>query len=196
MLRSRRDWLTLLGASTTAAIAGCSGDDSQDGNESKDKEESDGTTDTPVSEIALSEDDLPNEFSLQDRTPRTESDVSDRALELGWKEGYNAVFVSSNAYLEHLVARYPPENISGVWEIDFEEEFTSELDATLAELPDPDIGSKSKAYRVEYNDRDAVGYIILTTRADIYQAIILVGERGADYEFAKEMARSANANVR
>ena len=191
----RREWLTLLGASATMAIAGCSDDSDRGSDETEDENGGDGTTDTPVSEIVLSGEDIPDRFGLQDRTPRTENDVSDQALELGWKEGYRVEFASSNTYITHAVSRYPPENISGVWEIDYVDRAT-DTNMTVEELPEPDIGTQSKGYRLEAKDSDAVTSAIRTTRADIYQVVTLTASGGSDYEFTKEMARIGTANVR
>lgn len=152
------------------------------------------------SELALTLSDLPDEYTIVERTERTKSDVSKEGLELGWKKGYYVRFAKvdkDNPYMvtviEQLISIYPAENISKVIVLPTE----SSENRTYEELSNPGIGDKSRAFRItvkdEFGEEKRV-YMIEFIKKDVYEALYMHGTV-TDYELLKEIARKAAEKI-
>ncbi len=107
-------------------------------------------------DMALQLPDLPAGFTLQENRERTRSDVSQLALDQGWKKGYHVMFGRKNEstmqmeYLTQDIDVYPIENVNLALAEGNTEMVRRSEDAYLVNpLSNPKIGDSSQAYTVE-----------------------------------------------
>lgn len=153
-------------------------------------------SDIEVSKLTLEVSDLPEGFIVDERTPRTPSDVSQEGLDLGWKEGYyirfsrrgNSIFDVS--VIEQGISRYPPDTISDAVGLTalLTEDYTAER------LPDPKIGEKSASWRYTDDELELRTYQIEFYKKDIYMSFIMSGT-STDYESLKSLAEKAERKI-
>ena len=152
------------------------------------------TTKTP-SELALELLDLPEGYTIKERTPRLKSDVSKEAIGLGWGDGYYTRFgrvgddIFDVTVIDHQISIYPIENIEKVLELPEE----SNGNITYEELPLTDLGVKSKAYRItatsEFGGEERY-YQIEFIKKNVYESFYMSGT-ATDYELLKEIVKKA-----
>lgn len=145
-----------------------------------------------VSELVLDLSDLPEDYKIIVKGPRTKSDIVESGLNLGWKEGYRITFairegtIFDVTTISQAVSRYPIENISFVFDISYEEE-----GYIVEELPNPNIGDESIALKLTEEDFDIGTYSIQFIKKDIY---ISFRTRG-NYELIEELAKKAESKI-
>lgn len=151
------------------------------------------------SEMALSLEDLPQDqnYTLKERTERTKSDVSSRAIDLGWEKGYYVRFARigdmfDTTGVEHVISIYPLENITKILDLPQESEYM-----VYDELSKPNIGDDSRAFRITWIDEfgyEQKTYQIEFIKMNVYEALFLSGTT-LDYEFLKDLASKAESKV-
>ncbi|KKK71644.1 hypothetical protein LCGC14_2911860, partial [marine sediment metagenome] len=145
-----------------------------------------------VSELVLDLSDLPEDYKIIVKGPRTKSDISESGLNLGWKEGYRIAFATGEGTIfdvttiSQAVSKYPIENISLVLDISYEEE-----GYIIEELPNPYIGDKSIASKLTEEDFGIGIYSIQFTKKDIYMSF----ETRGNYELLEELAKKAETKI-
>ena len=148
-----------------------------------------------VSNLVFSLEELPEGYSIAERALRLESDVSDYAKSIGWKEGYYIRYLkgeglSDISRIEIYLSRYPLENISKVLENQ-----DDEIEGyTIESLPNPRIGDDSIAVRYTDNDFGLRDYSIEFYKKDIYVRIDN-GGTATDYEMLKELAQKLDSKI-
>src|SRR3989344_1720752 len=138
-----------------------------------------------TSELALVLSDLPEGYTIKERTPRLKSDVSKEAIDLGWEDGYYIRF----ARIEQFISIYPINDVKKV--LDLPEQ--SNENVTYEELPSSDLGVESKAYRITYIDEFGTQervYQIEFFKKNVYQEIDMSGT-ATDYELLKEIVKKS-----
>jgi hypothetical protein len=149
------------------------------------------------SDLILQLSDLPSNFTIKERTERVRSDLDEDAKNLGWKKGYYVRFAKGETLLDitvinHAISIYPIDNISKVLDIPRK----SDENVTFDELSNPNIGDKSKAFRVtEKTGLETRSYLIEFNKMDVYEYIYMSGT-STDYELLKDLAKKAEAKIK
>lgn len=149
------------------------------------------------SDLILQLSDLPSNFTIKERTERVSSDVSENARNLSWKKGYYGRFAKVETLLdmtviEHTISIYPIDNISKVLDIPME----SNEYVTFEELSNPNIGDKSRAFRVTEKSGLETRYnFIQFNKMDVHETLYMRGT-STDYELLKELAKKAEAKIK
>ena len=148
-----------------------------------------------ISEIVIGLSDLPKGYEISERGPRTFTDVSEEAIARGWKEGYSIEFQKGNTLFDISGislwnSRYPAENIFMIINdpLNYSEEYT------ISELPSPNIGDISKAYKIKDTEWNTLTYRIDFGKKDIYVGITVAGN-AADYELLRELAKKVENKI-
>ena len=153
------------------------------------------TSSEDVSKMVLEVSELPEGYEIAERNLRLESDVSERGLNWGWKEGYYIRYLKGESLIdtsriEIYISRYPLENVSN-----FLKRADDELEGyTIEELPDPSIGEGSKSTRYTDNEMGLREYRIEFYKKDIYVSINNGGAR-TNYEVLKELAKKIGEKI-
>ena len=148
-----------------------------------------------VSELVLDLSDLPEDYKIIVKGPRTKSDISESGLNLGWKEGYRIAFATGEGTIfdfttiSQAVSKYPIENISLVLDDLFL--YYEEKGYVIEELPNPYIGDKSIASKLTEEDFGIGTYQIEFVKKDIYMSFKTRG----NYELLEELAKKAEAKI-
>ena len=157
------------------------------------------TTKQP-SELILTLSDLGEGYTTKESTPRLKSDVSEEGISWGWKDGYYVrhARVGENIFdvtvIEHWVSIYPIENVGK----NLEQGEESNENVTYEELPSPNIGDKSRAWRVTTSDSSGESnryYEIEFIKMNIYERVDMSGTT-TDYETLKTLAKKAEAKIK
>lgn len=152
------------------------------------------------SEFILNLSDLTEGYMIKERTPRLKSDVSKEALDLGWKEGYYVRYgrrgedIFDTTSIDLFISIYPIETIQKVIELPKE----SIENATVEELPNPNIGDKRRAFRITSKDEsfnEERVYAIEFIKMDVYVNLVMYGT-STDYEFLKTLAKRIEAKIK
>jgi len=150
-----------------------------------------------VSNLVLPLESFPEGYKIVERTPRTQSDVSDFGLSVGWIEGYNIRYLKGDeenlldvSRIELSISRYPLENVSkGI------EKGAYEFEGYLAEeLPNPQIGEGSFVTRYTDEVWGLRDYQIEFYKKDIF-VTLTNGGSSTDYEFLKELAKEVESKI-
>lgn len=152
------------------------------------------------SELILQLSDFPSNYSLRERTERVKSDISQDAINLGWKKGYYALYGKADTKLldvlliEHFVSVYPIENISNVLTLPKNSTEKVKYD----ELSKPNIGDASIAFRITQKDELGVEYRVYQiefVKMDVYESLRMIGTT-TDYDLLKNLSKKAEAKIR
>ena len=149
------------------------------------------------SNLILQLSDLPSNFTIKERAERVRSDLDKDAKNLGWKKGYAVRFIKGETVFDmtaisHGISIYPIDNISKILDIPK----ISNENVTFDELSNPNIGDKSKAFRVTENSGfETRSYMIEFVKMDVYEYLYMSGT-STDYELLKELAKKAEAKIK
>lgn len=149
------------------------------------------------SDLILQVSDLPSNFTIKERGERVRSDLDEDAKNLGWKKGYAVRLIKGETIFDmtvisHGISIYPIDNTSKVLDIPK----ISDENTTYDELSNPNIGDKSKAFRVtENNGFETRSYLIEFVKMDVYEYLYISGT-STDYELLKELAKKAEAKIK
>jgi len=156
-----------------------------------------------LKDLVLQLSDLPESYEIYSRGERTKSDVSKEAIEYGWKEGYFVLFNKKGSHkivLENHMSIYPKENITKMFSTVVEKREAVKFDPEtqtvlkLEKLSNPNIGDRSVAYRITYEDTHGnildKAYSIEFIKGEIYEYLV-----GLDYELLKECAKKLEKRI-
>jgi len=158
------------------------------------------TTKAP-SEMVLQLSDLgASNWTVDERSVRTKSEMQEDDLEKGWETGYRVSYIiireqdlSNVTTVENYLSIYPIENISTVLT-----PRESDEDLTWENLPDPKIGSQSMAFRVTTKDSfgnpDEVYFMIEFVKLNVYESLLMHG-KSTDYEFLNNLAKKVEQKI-
>jgi hypothetical protein len=157
-------------------------------------------------EMILQPSDIPANFALMEKGDRNVSEMSDWALDHGWKKGYYAVYVKNDpnslpgTVIEQYLSVYPAENITLIvpdtvsgWKNWTVEE--NSVNVTFEEFPAPSIGDSSAAMSVSNKTDNTQVYLIAFVKKDVFQSFWTNGT-ATDYETAKQLAGIAAAKIK
>ncbi len=158
------------------------------------------------SEMILKVSEIPGNFTLVTERERTASELSEWALDHGWKKGYSVVYRKndpnspSGTILLQNISIYAGENatlavsdtIDG--QIDW---ITKENDANLSveKISIPAIGDASGSLKYADKSDNSSMYVIAFAKKGVFQDIETNGT-AADYETARQFAEIAAAKIK
>jgi len=180
--------ISLIAIISILIFSGCINDESQKS-----------ATKEPV-ELTLELSDFPYNFEIKDRTERLKSDVSQEALDLGWKKGYYIRYARIGDSLldvtvvEQSISIYPTENLIHV----IASPHLNTDDITYEEYSKPNIGDDSRAYRITVKDEFDIEervYMIEFIKLDVYESFYMSGTT-TDYELLKDIAMKAERKIK
>ena len=150
-----------------------------------------------IAKIKLSVDDLPSSPVADTPWMRTVDSVIDesyvfmvpRGLGLGLLTGWQVSFYPSPrddlAWIEQMILVYPEDKVRMV----FDAAPQAQIRAALEELPSPDIGDSSKAFKTHVPN-GGVQYIIVFIKKGFHETVTLKGT-AFEYKILEELARKA-----
>lgn len=150
-------------------------------------------------DMAITRDEVPEEYGIKERGDRSIADVSENGKSLGWQKGYVIVFsrmgsgISDMSAISQYISIYPSESMSKVMTAPETEE-----NYTLSMLPDLKIGDQSQAYKETAPPSiwgNAVRYTIEFRKLNVYEYLSISGTGGVDYETLKELAKKAEQKI-
>jgi hypothetical protein len=157
------------------------------------------------SEMLLQPSDMPANFTLVEKGQRNVSDMSEWALDHGWKKGSYAVYLTNDpkspgTVIEQYTSVYPAENITLIvpdtmssWKNMTIEEY--DVNVTLEELSLPTVGDSSAALKYFNKTDNSQMYTISFIKKDVYQQFLTNGT-ATDYETVKQLANAAAAKIK
>lgn len=162
------------------------------------------------SAMALQLSDLPSGYIVRERADIPYSDASDFAKEQGWQKGYQASFYRMDAdkydvtSITQRIGVYYISNVNlidSTMEMVFDEAEDDLLalandTVTVTELPFPEIGSDSTAYRISEanNTYGITRYVVIFTKEDVFEAIEMKGTT-TDFEELKRITADAARKI-
>jgi uncharacterized protein YkuJ len=152
-----------------------------------------------LSELAITQLDLPSNFTLKERAERVIADISPDALDYGWKKGYYVRYmkIGDNIFdvtiIEQIISIYPFDNISKTLTVPR----LSGENITYDTLSKPNIGENSRAFRItiKENNEEKRLYKIEFFKMDVYEALLISGTT-TDYELLQDLAKKAENKIR
>ncbi|MCK9592934.1 MAG: hypothetical protein M0Q91_13095 [Methanoregula sp.] len=159
------------------------------------------------SEMALQLSDLPDNYSIKDRSELVGSDVIKEAVDLGWKKGYTVNFVRGNftrlegTSIEQGISVYPIENMYKVLSLQrnlaakYYANGTADDSVIIDDFSNPGIGDQSQAYRITLKSDNSKSYIIDFIKKDVFESLRMSGSI-TDYETLKDLAKTAAAKIK
>ena len=155
------------------------------------------------SQMALQSAEIPANFTLFEKGERLSSELSDWALDHGWKKGYYSIFLKNDpgspsvTVIEQYISVYPAQNISLIVPDDINNVknwSTKENNISVDDLTIVTIGDSSSALRVSNKTDNTQEYIIAFVKNDVYQNFYTNGTQ-TDYETLKQLATIAAAKI-
>ncbi len=157
------------------------------------------TTKQPI-DLVLTLSELTGNYTVVERSPRLRSDILEGSLAWGWKEGYYIRFVRfgenpfSSTILEQWISIYPIENVTK----NIESGLKSDENTTYEELPTPNIGDQSRAWRGTTTDEfgnQQRFYTIEFIKMNVYERLDMSGVI-TDFEELKALATKVAAKIK
>lgn len=148
--------------------------------------------------MALQLTDVPPDYLLRDRTVTAYSEISQLDRDLDWQQGYRVTFFRMNREKDDMtgirqtISIYPPENIGKVYDIETEGILSGRNGTVRYEIPFPEIGDQSMAFR-ETRVTDPQGlaiYTVIFKKKNVFETITMGGTT-TDYELLKEVVHKA-----
>jgi len=169
------------------------------------------TSQTPVTQqklstiepslMVLEPADVPANFTLVEKYERTAANMSDWALNTGWKKGYGVYYETTGQDvqgLDQVISVYPAENITlivpetvrGVknWSVE-------NTNVTVEELPIPGVGDFSRALQISEKGDPINVYMIAFVKYDVFEQLYLNGT-ARDYDTLIQIAENAAAKIK
>jgi len=145
--------------------------------------------------------DVPANFTLVEKYERNAANMSEWALNTGWKKGYGVYYETTGQDvqgLDQVISIYPAENItlivpqtvSGInnWSME-------DTNVTVQELPIPGVGDSSRALQISEKDDLINLYMIAFVKYDVYEELYLNGTT-SDYDTLIQIAENAAAKIK
>ncbi|MDO9034962.1 MAG: hypothetical protein Q7U51_07145 [Methanoregula sp.] len=184
------------------------------------------TTSAPVAnpaQLALTQSDVPQGFTLVESKAKTYADVSKLALDIGWQDGYMVRFINpvqdargANEIVQSI-AIYPERTIKDVIAM-AEQQGRSDIDLTYTDIPVQGLGNNARAFYGKANaqillkptpanqlipgmDKNAVPAIfkndvaeIIFSKGNTVEVLIMTGP-SPDTALLIELAKKAYAKI-
>jgi len=137
-------------------------------------------------------------FKIMEQRPRIEIDISERAKELGWKEGYyiriakiGESALTDSMFIEQGISKYSTDNIGKI--LSGESGFKDSVGCKTNKLPVDNNGAdKIEAYLVFCDNTSANGentfYEIQFIKKDVYMYLTMSGVR-TDFELLQQISK-------
>ena len=161
------------------------------------------------SEMTLQISDIPENFILEKSSESVPSDVSQWALDHGWKKGYYVIYNKTDdiipipdTTITQYIAKFPIDNISLIIPNtvkNLKNQATENV--SVDELSMPNVSDSSRMYRITTKGVNAKTYVILFVKKDVYEIIqvyesIFEKNKMKDYETLKQLANVAAAKIK
>jgi hypothetical protein len=155
-----------------------------------------------LADIALALTDLPSDYILKDRSVTAYAGVDKIFQDLGWRQGYRVSFYRLDRDREDMTSitqeidLYPLDTVKDVYVLKKEALLPPEDDATNYQVPFPQQGERSIAWREvrTSNTIPVVTYTVIFTKKNVYEKISMTGT-STDYESLKTLAQTAAAKI-
>ncbi len=131
------------------------------------------------SEMTLQISDIPENFILEKSSESVPSDVSQWALDHGWKKGYYVIYNKTDdiipipdTTITQYIAKFPIDNISLIIPNtvkNLKNQATENV--SVDELSMPNVSDSSRMYRITTKGVNAKTYVILFVKKDVYEMI-------------------------
>ncbi|WP_292370224.1 hypothetical protein [Methanoregula sp. UBA64] len=160
------------------------------------------TTNSPVatvraSDMALEPADMPADYILKERSDLTYRETEQVLRDLGWRDGYQVTYYRMNKAKDDLtgfrqvIGIYARENMNLVYNVKKDAVVAGTGSGeTIYELPCPNLGEHTYAFRKPTADPFSSTYTIIFTKKNVYEELTMGGTT-TDYETLKALARSA-----
>lgn len=156
----------------------------------------------PVAQLALQSSDLPSDYILKDRSDITYLEVNQISHDLGWRAGYAVAYYRINrekydiTELRQTIALYSLANMNTVYNIGNDAVASGGTSATATyELPCPNVGDRTTAYRIASNQSAFTTYTIVFIKKNAYEELTMEGTT-TDFETLKGLAQVAADKIR
>ncbi|MDD5142839.1 hypothetical protein [Methanoregula sp.] len=157
----------------------------------------------PLSDLALSKEDLPSDYRLKDRTFTSYASAGQVYRDLGWQQGYEVTYYRMDTDLNDItmitqeIAVYPLKTVRDVYSLKKEKLLPEEDSRTDYQVPFPQTGDRSIAWREVSTSgiTPVVTYTVIFTKKNVYEKIALAGT-STDYELLKSLAATAADKIR
>jgi hypothetical protein len=157
------------------------------------------TTQSPTatvraSAMALEPADMPADYILKERTDLTYSETAQVLRDQGWRDGYQVTYYRMNKAKDDLtgfrqeIGIYARENMNLVFNV--QKDAVTGAGTTLYELPCPNLGEHTYAFRKPTTDPFSSTYTIIFTKKNVYEELTMGGTT-TDYETLKTLAQAA-----
>jgi len=156
----------------------------------------------PVAQLALQSSDLPSDYILRDRSDITYLEVNQISHDLGWRAGYAVAYYRINrekydvTELRQTIALYSLANMNTVYNIANDAVASGGTGATtIYELPCPNVGDRTVAYRIANNQSAFTTYTIVFVKKNACEELTMEGTT-TDFETLKGLAQVAADKIR
>ncbi|MCX6682053.1 MAG: hypothetical protein NTY71_03590 [Methanoregula sp.] len=156
-----------------------------------------------LSAMALQLSDLPDGYSIKERSDVSYAEISPMARDEGWKKGYFVSFYRMNVKnyditgITQQISSYPPNRMTLIFD-EVKNNLNTRADASISvtELPFPKTGDRTIALRsVDANDQyGIITYTVIFTKKDVLEQIEMRGTT-TDYEVLKDSAQKAASKI-
>jgi hypothetical protein len=156
-----------------------------------------------LSAMALQLSDLPDGYSIKERSDVSYAEISPMARDEGWKKGYFVSFYRMNVKnyditgITQQISSYPPNRMTLIFD-EVKNNLITRADASISvtELPFPKTGDRTIALRsVDANDQyGIITYTVIFTKKDVLEQIEMRGTT-TDYEVLKDSAQKAASKI-
>jgi len=156
-----------------------------------------------LSAMALQLSDLPDGYSIRERSDVSYAEVSPMARDEGWKKGYYVSFYRMNVKnyditgITQQISSYPLNRMTLIYD-EVKNNLITRADASVSvtELPFPKTGDRTIALRsMDPNDQyGIITYTVIFTKKDVLEQIEMRGTT-TDYEVLKDSAQKAASKI-
>ena len=156
-----------------------------------------------LSAMALQLSDLPDGYSIKERSDVSYAEISPMARDEGWKKGYYVSFYRMNVKnyditgITQQISSYPLNRMTLIFD-EVKNNLITRADASVSvtELPFPKTGDRTIALRsVDPNDQyGIITYTVIFTKKDVLEQIEMRGTT-TDYEVLKDSAQKAASKI-
>lgn len=156
-----------------------------------------------LSAMALQLSDLPDGYSIKERSDVSYAEISPMARDEGWKKGYFVSFYRMNVKnyditgITQQISSYPLNRMTLIFD-EVKNNLITRADASVSvtELPFPKTGDRTIALRsVDANDQyGIITYTVIFTKKDVLEQIEMRGTT-TDYEVLKDSAQKAALKI-
>jgi hypothetical protein len=148
--------------------------------------------------MALQPSEVPAGFVLVEKNDRNASDMRDWSMNMGWKRGYDAIYLKNGSeprFLEQHISVYTPANISLIMPdtINQAKNWT-DANVSVEEVPLRTIGDASRSLKVTDRSDNTGAYLIMFVKYDVYEEI-WTNMTAAEYDTFARLAETAAAKV-